>query len=280
MDLFRLNEAEILLFGLALLRISSFFMTWPVFSIGNVPSPIKVLLSVAATMAVMPALPRTGLEAKGFELALAGLAIKEVAIGLFMGAIARLIFYAVEIGGAFASTSMGFSSATIFNPATGSTTSIIEKFYVVLLTLLFLSLNAHHAFLSALVESFVAFPPAHVTSGIGPNFESLQIAGSSAANGVAVSGGTGWAGGIVQLTMVAGIKMAAPVAVVIFFLNVAMGIVGRAVPQINVLITSLPVNIVAGLMVMIVSLPALMMDLDQDLVRFIDVLYQVLRASK
>jgi flagellar biosynthetic protein FliR len=65
--------------------------------------------------------------------------------------------------------------------------------------------------------------------------------------------------------------------VVIFFLNVAMGIVGRAVPQINVLVTSLPVNILAGLVVMIVTLPALILGLDQGMVEFGDMLFKLLK---
>ena len=83
---------------------------------------------------------------------------------------------------------------------------------------------------------------------------------------------------MIRMVTVAGLKMSAPVMVVIFFLNVAMGIIGRAVPQINVLVTSLSVNIVAGLLVMIVTLPALILGLDRDLAQFADLLFKYLRA--
>lgn len=73
--------------------------------------------------------------------------------------------------------------------------------------------------------------------------------------------------------------MSAPVMVVIFFLNVAMGIVGRAVPQINVLVTSLPVNILAGLLVMIVTLPALIIELDKGMVEFADLVFRFLKTK-
>lgn len=83
---------------------------------------------------------------------------------------------------------------------------------------------------------------------------------------------------MIQQVTIAGLKMGAPVMVVIFFLNVAMGIVGRAVPQINVLVTSLPVNILAGLVVMIVTLPALILGLDKSMVDFGEMLFRLMKS--
>jgi flagellar biosynthetic protein FliR len=64
----------------------------------------------------------------------------------------------------------------------------------------------------------------------------------------------------------------------IFFLNVAMGIVGRAVPQINVLVTSLPVNILSGLLVTIVAIPALLLEMDHQVVDFAEQLFKFMKA--
>ena len=257
---FHLNEVEIVVFGLALIRISAFFFTWPLFSQFTVSSPIKVLFSLAVTACVLPSVSRAGLPKDAIEVGLMWIAAKEAFVGLFLGFISRLLFYAIEAGGNVISTSMGLSSATVFNPASGSNSTVLEKFFLVIATLLFLALNAHHSFLTAIVESFTAVP-------ISPTGIDL------AALGVERGGGQ-----MIQQVTIAGLKMAAPVMVVIFFLNVAMGIIGRAVPQINVLVTSLPVNIVAGLLVLVVTLPAMMVLLDKELVSFADYLFQFMRS--
>ncbi len=257
---FQINETEIMIFGLALIRISAFFATWPVFSQFSVPNTVKVLFALSVTFCVFHVIPRTGLDSVALETSLAWLAAKEAFIGILMGFVSRLLFYAVEIGGHMIATSMGLTSATVFNPASGANTTVIEKFYLVLLTLLFLGLNAHHTFLSAMVESFTSIP----ISPVG-----IDLAAFNSQKG---------GGEMIQQVTIAGLKMGAPVMVVIFFLNVAMGIIGRAVPQINVLVTSLPVNILAGLVVMIVTLPALILGLDQGMVDFGEMLFKLLRS--
>lgn len=257
---FHINEVEIMVFGLALLRISTFFMTWPVFSQINVPPHIKILLSVSVTFCIFNVIPRSGLNAADYDTGLAWLAMKEVLVGLLLGFVSRLLFYAVECGGHLISVSMGLASATVFSPSSGTSTPVLEKFYVVLLTLLFLGLNAHHTFISAMVESFTIIP-------ISPT--GIDLAAFNSQKG---------GGEMIQAVMISGLKMAAPIMVVIFFLNVAMGIIGRAVPQINVLVTSLPVNIMAGLMVMVVTLPALIVILDRDMVSFTDLLFRLMKT--
>jgi flagellar biosynthetic protein FliR len=258
---FQLNESEIIIFGLALIRISAFFVSWPVFSQFSVPSPIKVLISLAVTFCIFGVIPRDGIQGANFETSLTWWVAKEALIGLAMGFTCRLMFYAVEIGGHIIATSMGLTSATVFNPASGTNSTVIEKFYIVLLTLLLLGLNVHHSFLSAMVESFYAVP--------------MSLSGIDLAAVIDQKGGSE----MFQQVTVAGLKMSAPVMVVIFFLNVAMGIVGRAVPQINVLVTSLPVNILAGLLVMIVTLPALVLELDKGMVGFVDLVFRLLKTK-
>lgn len=258
---FQLNQAEILVFGLALLRVSAFFASWPLFSQFTVPNPIKVLLSVVVTTCIFSAITRGQIRGETFEVGLVWLALKEALVGLLLGFTCRLVFYAADVGGNLIATSMGLTSATVFNPASGTNSTVVERFYVVLLTLLILGLNVHHSFLMALVESFHAIP----LSAAGIDLAALSDQGSGIA--------------MFQQVIIAGLKMAAPIIVVVFFLNVAMGIVGRAVPQINVLVTSLPVNILAGLLVMVVTLPALIMELDQGMVGFLDLVFRFLKTN-
>lgn len=256
---FHINEVEILVFGLVLLRVSTFLLTWPVFSQMTVPNHLKILFAMSITFCVFNVIPRAGLEGQNYDTGLFWLAMKEVLVGLLLGFTSRLLFYAVECGGNLIALSMGLANSTVFSPSSGQSQPVLEKFYVVLLTLLFLGINAHHTFLSAMVESFTVIP-------LSP--EGIDLAALTLQKG---------GGEMIQAVMVSGLKMAAPIMVVIFFLNVAMGIIGRAVPQINVLVTSMPVNIMAGLLVMVVTLPALFMVLDRDMVGFTDILFRLMR---
>lgn len=251
------NETEILAFALVLLRVSAFIVSWPVFSVYNVPNQLKILFAVVLSMVLMPVISRSGLSAHELDNDIVWLAGKEVATGLILGFMTRLLFFAISVGGNLVATSTGMANGQIFNPALGSQSTPVEQFYMTLGTLLFLALNGHHIFLTGLVESFRAIP--------------LSMHGID----LAVLNDSGL---VLQRVTEAGIKISAPVMVAIFFMNVAMGILGRAVPQVNILITSMNVNFLAGLLVMIVAIPALLLELDHQMIEFAEMLFKFMKA--
>lgn len=233
---FALNENEILAFALVLIRIVSFLVSWPVFSVYSVPNQAKVLLAVLLSMLMFPTIGRSGLEGVNLGNEIVWLAGKEAAVGVCLGFVTRMLFFAFSIGGNLMSTYVGLSSAQVFNPSLGVHATTVEQFYLAVATLVFLALNGHHIFLEGLAKSFESIP----LSIVGVNFGAFQQIT-----------------GFVHDVVVSGIQISAPIMVTIFLLNIFMGILGRTVPQINVLVTSLPVNILAGLGVMILSLPVL-----------------------
>jgi flagellar biosynthetic protein FliR len=259
---FLFNETELLTFALVLLRVSAFIVSWPVFSVYSVPAHLKILFSLLVAMVLFPVISRTGLGAHQLHDDIALLACKEVLVGVCLGFLTRLFFFAVSVGGNLISTSMGLASAQVFNPALGNQSLTVEQFHVTLATLIFLALNGHHFFLTGLAQSFEALPLAEV---------GIKIATTNLS-------GVEFGGTILQKVTEAGIRISAPVMVAIFFMNMAMGIMGRAVPQINVLITSLPVNILSGLVVMIVAIPALVFELDHQVIEFAEMLFKFMKA--
>jgi flagellar biosynthetic protein FliR len=250
------NETEILSFALVLLRVSAFLVTWPVFSVYQVPQPLKILLSICLATVLFPVVNKTGLTAEGLGTDIAWLAAKEVLIGVILGFLTRLFFFAVSCGGSLIATSAGLANAQLFNPAMGTQTTTVETFYVSIATLVFLGLNGHHYFLTGLAQSFDALP---LSAGID----------------IAVFKDSGM---LVQTVVEAGIKISAPVMVAIFFMNAAMGIIGRAVPQINVLVTGQAVNFMTAMIVMIVALPALIFELDHQLLSFTELVFKFMKA--
>ncbi len=236
MNLFNFNEYEIIAFFLVLLRISAFIVSWPVFGSVNVPGPVKILLALIVTILIFPVITFQATLPELESLEMISFALKEVFTGLVMGYLCRLFFFVVSMAGNIISLTMGLSQGQLYNPALNATGNSVEQFYVILGTLFFLAINGHHYMLVGLQKSFEFIP-------VATAFGKVEIFANF--------------GMVVNQLFEFGVRMAGPVLVTILFANIAMGIIGRAVPQINVLITALPANILVGLLVLIISIPLL-----------------------
>lgn len=233
-SLYQFAETEMLAFILVFLRVVSFLLSWAILGTASVPMSLKILTSLAISFVLFPLIGWKQLSVDLSSGMVIFMAAREVAIGLTIGFFTKMFFHALAIGGQIISISMGLSSAQVFNPTMNVEGSAIEQFKIMLGSLFFLFINGHHHFLTGLATSFKLVPIG--TSGIDYNAFSRM-------------------GPLMGEVMVIGIKVAAPVMISIFFVNIAMGIVGRAVPQINVLVTSLPVNILVGFATLMVALP-------------------------
>jgi flagellar biosynthetic protein FliR len=239
-NIYQFPEGQIVAFVLVLLRISAFFVAWPVFGTILVPTPVKILLSICVALMMFPIIHFQNLTQLQVSEDLIVFAFREVALGLVMGFMMRMFFFAISIAGEITSTTIGLSSGHMFNPTLGSQSTTVEQFQLALATLFFLSLSGHHLFLSGLGQSFELLPVS--TAGINyKGFVSLSVT--------------------VEKVFLLALKMCAPVLIAILLTNLSMGIVGRAVPQINVLVTSLPVTISVGLGVVFVSIPLVLAEM-------------------
>ncbi|RME16388.1 MAG: flagellar biosynthetic protein FliR [Bdellovibrio sp.] len=236
MGIFSFSEKEILAFFLVLMRMSAFVVSWPVFGIQKVPAPVKILFALVMSLVIFPVISWKQISVDLESLHIIWLVGREIFIGVAFGFLARIFFFAISIAGQIMSTTLGLSSSQLFNPAMGEQTSSLEQFEIALATLFFLFFQGHLIFISGLVESFQFLP--------------LSMKGIQLQSGIHFSE-------MVSSVMLIGFKLSAPVLVSIFFMNISMAIIGRTVPQINVLITSLPVNILVGFIVLIFSMPML-----------------------
>jgi flagellar biosynthetic protein FliR len=255
-NVYQLSEVQILAFALVLIRISAFLVAFPLVEGGSIPPVVKILLSLTMTMLLYPVVSVKGLNQDLLSGDLFVLSIKEAFMGLFVGFLARFFFHILSICGEIITITIGLSSDQLFNPHLDRRVTSVEQFELLIGGLFFLAFNGHHIFIQGLMESFSVVPLARD----GINFVILRDI-------VAIT----------QDVLVMGIKLSAPVLGAIFLANMAMGIVGRAVPQINVLVTSWPVNIMLGLSIMIVSLPLFMVSLGETLNWSADNLFAILR---
>jgi flagellar biosynthesis protein FliR len=218
-----------------LTRILGLIATAPVFGNTAVPVSVKVSLGVLITMIVAPTLPPMPALDPG---SWAGLLVmlQELLIGLAMGFAMRLVFAAIEMAGEASSLTMGLGFATFFDPLSSGRSSAIGQFLVLLATMAFLAVNAHLVLISAVAESFVSLP---VAGGPMSTNASLELAR--------------WGGRIFS----AGFQISLPIVAALLITNVALGILTRAAPQLNLFGIGFPVTLGVGLLTISLALPYL-----------------------
>lgn len=250
-------EGQIIAFALIFLRISAFVVSWPIFGSAAVPAPVKVLLALVFSVILFPVISYQNVDLIKIENYLIMFALREIAIGLILGFLMRMFFFAVSIAGEIISITMGLASAQLYNPAMGSQGNVVEQFQIMIASLFLLGMNGHHVFIAGLAESFQILPIA--VSGLN----------TAAFDGISP---------MIQEVFVIGLKMSAPILVAIFLTNIAMGILGRAVPQINVLITGMPVTILLSFGILIVTMPLFVTEMDSLVFTMAERFYQLMKV--
>jgi flagellar biosynthetic protein FliR len=157
----------------------------------------------------------------------------EVVIGLIIGFAARLVFAAIEVGSEVVGMQIGFGLANAFDPVSNQQVSLIRQVYVALASLIFLAINGHHLIIRALVKSFEWIPSKGFFFS-APLIHHIIRMGSD--------------------LFLVGMKIAAPVMITLILAQMAMGIVSRVVPQLQVFLFSLSLTIGIGLMMIGFSL--------------------------
>ena len=255
----QLNEIQIIAFGLILIRMSGFVFSAAILSSTSVSVSLKILFSVVLTMAVFNVVVTDTMlvELKSLEDSLLTLAVKEVLIGIIIGFVTRVFFFAVAMAAELISVTMGIGQAQIFNPLMGSMGNVMEQFFVALATLLYLGLNGHHLLVQGLVSSF---------QYISVTQQSLNV--NSFMDVVLVT----------QEFFTFGIKIAAPVMIAMLVIQVGIGLLCRAVPQINVIMTAAPITILLGFGILFISLPLIVLQLNSLLGLSADELFKFIKA--
>ncbi|MBX3022581.1 MAG: flagellar biosynthetic protein FliR [Bdellovibrionales bacterium] len=236
-EVYRFSESEILFFFLVLVRMTAFVVSWPVFGVETVSQQVKILFALILTLVIFPTLHISPEQAAVIKGDLVLPVIKEVFVGLSMGYLARFFFFTFRVAGEMISQAMGLSSAQVFNPTLGGQSTAVEQLYVTLASLFYLGINGHHYLVSGIVSSYQWVPAAQLT------LNTSQFAG---------------VGQMVQEVVSLGLQFSAPVVISILVVNLILGVVGKTVPQLNVLVTSFPINIMIGFALLMITLPMLM----------------------
>ena len=216
-------------------RILGLIAAAPLFGNASVPVSVKVSLGVLLALVMAPLVP--ALPAAD-PTSWAGLLIlvKEMIIGVAMGFAMRLVFAAIEYAGEVASQTMGLGFAMFFDPSTRGRSSAVSQFMALVATMAFLAVNGHLVLLEALAESFISMPITDTPfSGNAP----LELAR--------------WGGRIFS----AGLQLALPIVAALLITNVALGILTRAAPQLNLFGIGFPITLGVGFLTLSLALPYL-----------------------
>lgn len=223
------SPREVIFFMLVLSRVAGIFAAIPVFGGRRLPIRIKVITIVMITLVCFPALSVTLPHVPSDVFSLALLAFSEVMIGLTLAFITQIIFSAVEFSGQIIGMQMGLTISHILDPSQGTQTQIMSVLQTLFATLIFLTLNIHHVFIRAIMDSFKVIPlGGWRLSGELMNFLVMRTAD----------------------IFIIGIRLAAPVMVALLLTTIALGVMARAFPQMNVFMISLPLNVGLGLVIL------------------------------
>ena len=216
------------------LRVGTVFMLMPGFSASYVNTQVRLVLALAVTLVVLPVVaPMLPPEPKHFSLFLQYI-LNEITIGVFLGIIMQVLFFALNLAGSIASQAIGYSNAQMFDPTFQTQTMLVETFLsIIAITFIFVT-DVHHLMFGAIIDSYHLFEvgnpmpwedfAAHMTETVGKSF-------------------------------VFGFKLGAPfIAFTIIFYS-GMGLVSRLMPQLNIFFLSLPLHIYLGVGLLFLSAP-------------------------
>jgi flagellar biosynthetic protein FliR len=212
--------------GLLLVRPGLLVMVAPVLGGTFTPAPVKVAITVLLAIVLAPTVAIPELTS---DLSLTLIVAREVAIGLALGLVVRALIAAAELGGHLGGYQLGFSYAATIDPVSGVRNSVVTSLYGLLAMLALFAVNGHHQILRAMVASYEGLP-------IGGGHVDQSIL-----TGVRE---------ILGLIFTVGVRLAAPLVLVLLLVELAVGLVSRSAPSLNFMVVGYPVRLVVGLLVL------------------------------
>ena len=239
-----------------LVRILGMVSSAPLFGNRGVSIRVRVAIGLGIAVAVLPALPPMPTVAPASGIGLAIMA-QQFMIGAAIAVMMRIVFAAVDVAGELVGLQMGLSFAAFFDPDSGGRTAVVAEFMGLITSLLFLALNGHLLLVDVVIRSFEWLPvsatPLH---------------------------GDGWMSAVRFGTTLfaAGLLLAMPIMATLLVVNIAMGVLTRAAPQLNLFAIGFPVTLGTGFLVLMLSMEAFAPAMRHFFDRGFDAVGQLLQA--
>jgi flagellar biosynthetic protein FliR len=229
----QLGQNQLAGFILVLARVSPLFVLAPPFSSKMVPVRVRGIVAVAFAIGLAPVAMR-GQNVPGEALVLAGLALKEILVGLAFAFALACLFAAFTTAGSILDTTMGFSFGSLIDPITDQQSGQMVQVYSMVAIAVFIAIGGDAWVIQGLAKTYEIVPLLKM-----PSLAALTRGAASSFAGILTSA----------------LEVAAPVILALLLTDVSFGVVSRVVPQLNVFAVGFPIKIVVGLLVVGVSLP-------------------------
>ncbi len=225
-------------FLLILVRVSSFFITMPIFSYRTIPASHRIGFAVCLAWIMYYPVDIPPLD---FDYRFLLLVLKEASVGLLVGFIAYMLISAIQIAGGLIDFQMGFAIANVIDPQTGAQNPLMGQYLYTVSLLFLLATDGHHLLLDGIFYSYEFVPMDKLFPAFASE-DTLEFVIRS-----------------FNQAFVIAFQMSIPVVGSLFIVDVALGIVARTVPQLNIFVVGLPVKIFVSFLVLLVLMGVMMM---------------------
>jgi len=207
----------------------------PLFGTRLLPVRVRVILAFSITVLIaplLPAVPQVGI----FTWQSLLISLQQMLIGISMGFVMQIIFSILVVAGHQIASMMGLGFSSMIDPQNGVSVPVISQFLLILGTLLFLVYGGHTLLITAVFDSFSLLPIS--ASGLSPS-DFLHL--------------VQWAG----IVFSAAVQMILPIITTLLTITLALGVITRAAPQLNIFSIGFPIGILSGYIILLLILPSI-----------------------
>ncbi|HEY9059840.1 MAG TPA: flagellar biosynthetic protein FliR [Pseudobacteroides sp.] len=223
------------MFILVFVRMTGLFVIAPIFGRRNIPVYLKVGLALITALLLMNAVKMNPVDYGNNIYSYTMLIFKEFIVGIILGYIANVIFDAILMAGQLIDMQVGFGMVNVLDPISNIQIPISSNFYYMISMMVLMASNGHHVIMKGLFESYRFIPAGEVA------FNTILL------NDVLAS---------FSKMFLIGFKISAPIIAAILVTDIALGIISKSIPQLNVFIVGMPAKIILGVLVMVLTIPA------------------------
>ena len=231
-----LNFTLLITFFLVFIRMVSFVFSCPLYAIPGIPPLVKAGLSFILAVLVTPVVQPVTSEIPGGLWGFGLVVFSEVGVGLALGLVCTFVFSVIKTAGQLLDFQIGFAMAALMDPLSGSMNTLVSRFLYFMTLVLFFNVDGHHSLIRALVKSYDLVPL--TAAGINGGITLLMIR-------------------IFADTFALAVQICAPVVAILVITDLALGLVGKTAPQMNIFQLGFPLRIAVGVSSLAILLPAL-----------------------
>ncbi len=233
-----LLTAEVFTYFLVFMRTAAMLSLMPAIGETNIPARVRLGLALVLTVVMVPIVGAELPPRPSGSAALAWLVITEILIGLFVGLTVRLMMSALHLAGTIIAFQSGLAAAQSFDPSQGSQSALVSRFFSVLGVVAIFAANLHHVAIKAMAGTYFLFTPG----------APLPLADA-----------TQTIIGVIAHSFALGLQLSAPFLVYGMIFNIALGLVARLMPQIQVFFIAMPANILLSFLILMFTISAMML---------------------